>query len=85
MYIIWDIELSSETSFDVDFASSMFHWHWHCPFWDMQLEAISLPLKTVSMAVRNNETCLCKDLKTTQVFYITKIDQDINSPSIYYT
>ena len=83
MYIIWDIELSSETSFDVNSATSVFYWH--CPFWDMQLEAISLPFKTVREAVWNNETCLCKHLKTTQVFYIIKIGQDIISASIYYT
>jgi len=40
----------------------------HCPFWDMQLEAISLPFKTVRVAA-NDKSSLCEGFKATQVFY----------------
>jgi len=61
LWIIWETELSRQTSFDIN---PVFHVICgYCPFWDMQLEGISLPFKSLKVADSDDKTCLCKGLK----------------------
>jgi len=66
-FVISELKLSCQTSFDVNLASLPFLWNGS--FWNMKFKTISLPFKTVRTASSNDESDLSKGLKASQVVY----------------